>query len=434
MAKTVSDPTLPDWWQREKQRRQMVLLIFLVLLMALIGYYYVVSAHGRIGSVRGIDFDSNNYIAFVHQEKDGNVSLYAVRADGSDTRRLTAPDDASNKQDPAWTLNGKNLLYSTNKNDKQVMQIYIMGGGEAKQLTYGAGNKFAPIASPDGKSIAFVTQGAIKTVLLNGERVEQALPPPRAGNSEGSENAPGEVELHGPYERPFFSADGRGLASVQTLSGEENPEDVTKYGDQVARAVFPGMDRAEVLDAGREVSLMWEASGDRLACAYAEFQNPDPKAPYKLASGIRIWKYDPAQKDPNKRLAPKPLLLAPEFSMEPRNLVWSPDGKTLAFECWRFKSEGNRESLGIVLLPADQNLMVTAADVDKLPFLVRASPGGRPQNPRFSPDGSRLLFEAVKSDGKRDLYLINTDGTNPTNLTATLGGDNTQGTWASPHK
>ena len=434
MAKKQPAPTLPDWWQREKQRRQVMFLIFLGLVLTLIGYYYVVSARGRIGSVRGIDFDSKNYVAFIHQEKDGNVSLYAVRADGSDTRRLTAAEDTSNKQDPAWTLDGKNLLYSTNKNDKQVMQIYLMGGGEAKQLTYGPGNKFAPLASPDGKNIAFVTQGAIKTVLLNGNDPLQVMPPPRAGNSDNGDSAnPGEVELRGPFQTPHFSADGRGLASVQSLSAEENPEEVTKSGDQVARAVFPGEDHAEVLNVGREVGVTWEPNGDRLACAFSEFQPPRPSetAPLPpLVSGISLWKFDPTTQDKNKKLRPTPLFIATGFVIEPRNPVWSPDGKFIAFDCWRLLSEGVREPLGIVVWPVDKTgVQITAADIDNLPFLIRASPGGHPQSPRWSPDGSRLLFEIIKSDGKRDLWMINTDSTNPTNLTPTLGGDNSQGAW-----
>ena len=439
MAKKQPDPTLPDWWQREKQRRQLMFLIFLGLLLTLIAYHYKVSNDGIIGSVRGINFDSKNYVAFVHQEKDGNVSLYAVRADGTDTRRLTSASDISNKQDPAWTLDGKRLLYSTNKNDKQVMQIYIMGDGETKQLTYGAGNKFVPLASPDAKTIAFVTQGAIKTVLLNGEDVQQALPPPRAGNSSEGEGANlGETELRGPFLAPNFSSDGRGLASVQSLSAEDNPEDITKYGEQVARAVFPNTGYAEILSPGREVGLTWEPVGDRLACAFTEFQQarPTPAAPLPpLVSGITLWKPNPAAKANEPKATQTPLFIASGFVVEPLNPVWSPDGKTIAFECWRLKSEGIRESLGLVLWPADKtNVQITAADIVNLPFIIKASPAGRPQLPRWAPDGSRLLFEVVKPDGLRDLCLINTDGTNQTILTQSLGGDNSQGAWGPGRK
>ena len=435
MAKTKLDPTLPDWWQREKQRRQLMFLMFLGLLLVLIAYHYKVSNDGIIGSVRSIDFDSSNYVAFVHQEKDGNVSLYAIRADGADTRRLTAADDTSNKQDPAWTLDGKNLLYATNKTDKQVMQIWRVGGGEAKQMTYGPGNKFAPTASPDGKNIAFVTQGAIKTALLNGENLQQALPPPRAGNSSEQEGTtPGEPELHGPFQTPAFSGDGLGLAGVQTLSAEENPEDITKYGEQVARAMFlPGSEYAEILSPGHEVGVTWEPTGDRLACAFTEFQPPrqTPASPLPpLLSGISLWKPNPAAKKNEPKVVQTPLFLASGFVIEPRNPVWSPDGKTIAFECWRLKSEGVRESLGIVLWPADKtNVQVTAADIANLPFIIKSNTSGRPQLPRWSPNGLRLLFEVVKSDGLRDLWMINTDGTNATDLTKSLGGDNSQGAW-----
>ena len=78
MAKQTPDPTLPDWWQREKQRRQTWILLFLVTMLMLIGIYYWVSGHGRIGAVKVVDFDTRKNVAFIHLDKDGNSTLYAI--------------------------------------------------------------------------------------------------------------------------------------------------------------------------------------------------------------------------------------------------------------------------------------------------------------------------------------------------------------------
>jgi len=56
--------------------------------------------------------------------------------------------------------------------------------------------------------------------------------------------------------------------------------------------------------------------------------------------------------------------------------------------------------------------------------------GGKPQMPRWSPDGSRLLYEVAKSNGTRDLWVVNADGTNPLNLTKSLEGNKSQAVWA----
>ena len=434
MAKAPTTAALPDWWQREKQRRQVVFLIFLALLLTLIGYFYVISNHGRIGRVSGIDFDSTNYIAFVHRDKSGAISLYAVRGDGTDARRLTTADDVSNKQDPAWTLDGKNLLYATNRGDNSIVQIYVLGSGEPRQLTYGTGNKFAPIASPDGKHAAFVTQGAIKTVLLNGNDVAQVIPPPRAGNEGEGENGtvPGEIDLRGAYQTARFSSDGRGIAGVQSLSSEENPMDAAKLGDQVIRALPPDGQRAEILDFGREVSAAWEPNGNRLACAFSELQMADTSGPNGLVSGIHLWQFGTG----NKRPEPTVVLLSAGQLIEPKNIAWSPDGKTLAFELWALKGPGERELLGIATLPITASVKLTKPEaIPGLVMLATAIAEARPQNPVWSPDGSRLLYELSRPDGGHDLCVVNSDGTGrPINLTAALGGDNTQGVWSPEHK
>jgi dipeptidyl aminopeptidase/acylaminoacyl peptidase len=76
-----------------------------------------------------------------------------------------------------------------------------------------------------------------------------------------------------------------------------------------------------------------------------------------------------------------------------------------------------------------QGIVVTPAMVDSVRYMVAAGPDGLPQNPRWSPDGSRLLYESQRPDGKRDLWIINADGTNKINLTKGQG-DNTDGVWS----
>jgi Tol biopolymer transport system component len=66
---------------------------------------------------------------------------------------------------------------------------------------------------------------------------------------------------------------------------------------------------------------------------------------------------------------------------------------------------------------------------DSIKCDVPAGPEGLPQNPRWSPDGSRLLYEMQRPDGKHDLWVINSDGTNRLNLTKGQG-DKTDGAWS----
>ncbi len=431
---TPNAGALPDWWAREKRRRQLWTLIFLLLLLTLIGIYYWISRQGVVGSVEGVNFDTVNYIAFVRQDKKGETSLYAIRADGSDLRRLTPADDKSNKADPAWTIDGKSLLYASNRNDSSRTQIYLLGGGSPVQLTYGTGSKFAPVASPDGKRVAFVTQGAVKTVNLNGTDVYQVMPVPRAGNGQGDDPAAAaksEMELPGPFRTALFSSDGRGLAGVQDLSVEEGitaPPGVV-LGDQVAQAIPSNGSKAKGLDMGREVSLAWEPNGNRLAASYTELQTTDRAGQPVLLSGIRIWSFE----NPEQPKATD-LLVSRGFNLTPKNIAWSPDGALIAFEGWQLKGAGERELRGVIVMDASKSVaLATPEQAKAIGYMAPAAPEGRPQRPRWSPDGTRLLFEIVRPDGGTDLAIINADGTNRINLTKGEGS-NSQAVWSPQHK
>ncbi len=424
---------LPDWWQRERQRRNNWVLIFLILLLGLIGYYYWVSAYGVIGAQPGVTFDTSNYLAFIHVDEKGNSSLYAVRADGTDLRRLTPEGDKSNKQDPSWTLDGKSLLYSSTNNKNQVMQVYLMGDGIAKQMTYGTGNKFSPTAVAGSQMVSFLSQGAVKTVLMNGEDVHQVMPPPHAGHDDGKEEgAPEAGELRGPYLWAQYSPNGELLAAIQSLSSEDNPHNLGIYspGDQVLRVLLKG--KSEIFDSGREMSAHWEPKGKRLLCSFAEYHIPKDMKPKELKdveflSGLKLWNFEGAKPDY------KNIFVSVDYTLEPRNISWSPDGNLVAMEIWYHKKGGDKVLKGIAVLDISKDIsfsIKTEKEALDFPTMLMADKTGSPQRPVFSQDGSRLLYEMVKPEGGRDIWVANLDGTSRKNLTATLKGDNAQAIWA----
>ncbi len=437
MANTQITPESapPDWWQREKQRRMNRVLLFLTLLLALIAFYYYASFLGNVGPVGGLAFDTSDHIAFVRQDDKGNTTLYAIRTDGTDLRALTTPDDVSNKSHPVWARDGKSLLYASNLRDNKVTQVYILGTGSPKQLTYGPGNKSAPAISNDGKTAAFVVQGAVKVVNLNGTEVSQLMPPPN-GVKDGGEEASQGVDPEGPFLSTEFASDGIGIAGTQDVSGQLH---ATLPGapsiDQMVMAVPTGASKMIALDKGHEVSFAWEPNGSRLACSYTELEAPDGQGKTQLISGIRLWSF----KNPTKPEVVN-LFAALGYSVEPKNLAWSPDGTKMAFEVWRLAGEGSRELRGIVVMDTALDssnpggVVVTPQVVDSVRYMVQTDGDGKPMHPRWSPDGSRMLYEMQRPDGKHDLWIINADGTNRINLTKGQG-DNTDASWSpAPRK
>jgi dipeptidyl aminopeptidase/acylaminoacyl peptidase len=454
-----------DWWQREKQTRLLRVLLFLLVLLLLIAFFYYINSQGRIGIVNGVDFDTANYIAFVRQEDDGSFGLYAIRADGSDNiRHLTPSSDRSNKAHPSWTADGKALVYASNLKDGRTTQLYLLGSGGPRQLTYGTGNKFSPVVSPDGRLVLFITQGAVKTVTITGTDVTQVMPPPIHSN-EGSDTDPSQgIEFAGPFLSAAFAPDSVGIAGIQDVSNENIAGDPKRplYVDQQVAVIPLGAEQAKPLDRGHEVSIAWEPNGKRLACGYTEFPMMDTSGNLIDAngrpivekiksgaqsqrqkgypiSGIRIWTFYGSNSRLLQKYEIKNLFAGVGYSIEPKNLAWSPDGTKMAFEGWRLKGEGERELVGIVVMdvPPIQDSGMTGAridpqNVDKMVYMVSADKDGKPQNPRWSPDGMRLLYEKVRPDGRRDLWIINSDHTNPINLTKGKG-DNMDAVW-SPAK
>jgi hypothetical protein len=442
-----------DWWQREKQKRQKRVLLFLILLLVLIGYFYWQSHQGITGQVATFDFDTSNHIAFIQQDANQNSHLYVVRIDGTNLRRMTAEDDRSTKREPVWTADGKNILYASNRNDSRTYQIWRMGGGDIKQATLRTGQKSMPFISPRGNKFGFITQGAVKWAYLNGNEPLQILPPPRAGSTDtdNPNEIANSVEPRGPFLYAQFGSDGVSVAGVQTLNPEDNPaplgdwSEVTaandakkpggqsdantlgeaNLGEQIIRVLTAEMEKAATLDSGREVSLSWQGDALKLATSFTELVTKDPNGKKAMISGVRLW--DLSGKEPKE---PKYVFIGFGYTLEPKNVSLSPDGKRIAFEMWRLKSEGNRELRGIAIMDTDKTYGVQTVDqAEGAIFQLPAANGAKPQMPRWSPDGSRLLYEVVNPNGLRDLWIVNADGTNPINLTKDLEGDKSQAVW-----
>jgi Tol biopolymer transport system component len=103
-------------------------------------------------------------IAFSSYEGTGGAGpsnpggIYVMNADGTNIHRLPAADPGP-EQDPAWSPDGKWLVFSqlsTNWDTDHIARIYKMSpdGSNARALTKGAWDG-EPAVSPDGKKIGF---------------------------------------------------------------------------------------------------------------------------------------------------------------------------------------------------------------------------------------------------------------------------------------
>lgn len=84
-------------------------------------------------------------IAFVSDMEGGNFQVYLMNPDGSGVQQMTT---RGSNEDPAWSPDGRHLVYSSNRSGTKDVYVMHADGSGQKQLTRNARNNFAPDWSP----------------------------------------------------------------------------------------------------------------------------------------------------------------------------------------------------------------------------------------------------------------------------------------------
>lgn len=195
-------------------------------------------------------------IAFA-SNRDGNVQIYLMNADGSGQVRLT--NGGANDDAPRWSPGGAKILFQSDRDDPAngTNDVYVMnadGTGQTR-LTFGAEGVTdeQPVWSRDGSRIAFVStrDGDKEVYVMNADGTNQT----RLTNDPGNDDAPywspdgSKLVFRSDRLRDccdptsqvwVMNADGAGLAN---LSG-------SRYGDYSASWDSGGGNQPPVADAG----------------------------------------------------------------------------------------------------------------------------------------------------------------------------------------
>jgi len=322
-------------------------------------------------------------IAFI-SDRGGAADIWTMRADGTDARQVT--NDSAQDQIPAWSPDGKEIVSISDRNG-QVYQVFISAwdGRYTHCITSSEGTKDAPVWSRDGKEISFVSGGKVYGVLRTGGPEEQYLP---AVGSVG-------VELPGrtTYVYAAWSPDGKSLLYVQE----------TDQGRQAYVADRSAVESGEEfkptgITAARGLSAAWSPSDNRVAGAFIDRANDN---------GIVVVDLEAVKAED--------LFARKNSRLGPGNIVWSPDGKTIAFEMWTVEDGIPNRSVGIYT--------VSASGGEPRPVVK-----GDVREPSWSPDGRQIAYTAIGKKEMRDIHRVNADGTGDVNLTNGRG-DNYSPAW-----
>jgi Tol biopolymer transport system component len=178
--------------------------------------------------------------------RDGNAEIYVMNADGTNQRRLTVSNgvDAT----PDWSPDGTRITFSSTRDGN--LEIYVMnadGSGQSR-LTTNARVDIHPVWSPDGRRIAFASN---RHMLLNQEIYVM--------NADGS-GVTRITNSAGLDDMPAWSPDGTRIAFVSEREGCLDLEIWVMNADGTASVRLTSTARASV-------SPWWSADGARIVFA-----------------------------------------------------------------------------------------------------------------------------------------------------------------------
>jgi len=165
--------------------------------------------------------------------KNGYDQIYTLPIDGGTPRQVTFAE--FNNGTPAWTANGRNLIFSSNRNkDKDTDPLNTdlykvnLNSLQTTQITDRKGPENNPAVSPDGKSIAFTgfedrKQGYQLTHLfscdMDGGNFKQI--------SKGFDRSVQGIDWAADGQSVYFQYDDRGDTKIATLSLGGSVRDLT---------------------------------------------------------------------------------------------------------------------------------------------------------------------------------------------------------------
>ena len=327
-------------------------------------------------------------------ERDGRWDLWVVSADGGTATRLT--NDTDIDYHASWSPDGKWVAYGSGTASKFDLRVVSASGGAPRNIESGTAWVLHPVWAPDGRSLVYSgdRDGLIGVWRLAMSGPESSGSPERVTVGPGADvnvavGHDGRIAfatVGGTPDIWEWSATG-GLRPVTTETGVESNARVSPDGKILLFASDRGGARAFwSLDlANPAVARVTAGKGEDFSFAG---WSPDGSE-IIFTRDNRIW---------IQRLGG---LAARDTGIRGQVATWSPDGSRITFS-----SGPSFLQQEIVVMPAS---------------------GGQPKPltswgsystwPSWSPDGSQLVYQ-LERDGARHLWVVSSSGGESRQLTA----------------
>ena len=320
------------------------------------------------------------------------------------------------KGTPTFSPDGKELAYSwkAEKDDGQRIYVQLVGAGTPLRLTSGPGDDGDPAWSPDGRFVAFMRHAK------DGSSASYFITSALGGSERKIADAYVDPYTTGPLVH--WSPDGHNLLATDRLSPKDS---------------HPGILLISIENGQREMLF----TSDAPYLANAAYSPNGKYIAFVQGAGFlahEIFVFRPDTKETRQLTSDKGLV---------SGLSWTPDNKFILFSStrlglvglWRISAAGGA---AVPLLSGVENPQFPTASLDGARFAFVSehfitnawrAPGPAAKSPgpatkliassrvqgafSYSPDGTRIAFASNRS-GPTELWICNSDGSNPVQLTS----------------